>query len=101
DSRARNLLGLKEEAQLLSGNGQGQNIKGLLARNGVQSVQSASADDDADAVFRAMTAIQTATGLSADGIAIHPLDYQAFRLSKDGNGQYYGGGYFAGQYGNG
>src|SRR5690606_21476411 len=30
-----------------------------------------------------------------------PLDYQSFRLSKDGNGQYYGGGYFAGQYGNG
>jgi HK97 family phage major capsid protein len=29
------------------------------------------------------------------------LDYQEFRLSKDGNGQYFGGGYFQGQYGNG
>lgn len=101
DSRARYLLALKEEAQLLSGNGSGTNIKGLLSRNGVQSVSSASAADNADAVFRAMTAIQTATGLAADGIAIHPLDYQTFRLSKDGNGQYFGGGYFSGQYGNG
>ncbi|WP_343120402.1 phage major capsid protein, partial [Clostridioides difficile] len=32
---------------------------------------------------------------------MHPTDYEALRLNKDGNGQYFGGGYFQGQYGNG
>jgi len=45
--------------------------------------------------------VQTGSGLDADGIVINPADYQALRLSKDGNQQYYGGGLFAGQYGNG
>lgn len=34
-------------------------------------------------------------------MVINPADYQAIRLSKDANGQYFGGGFFAGQYGNG
>lgn len=101
DTRALYMLGLKEEGQLLSGDGTGQNLTGLLNRSGIQTEASASKADNADAVFRAMTKVQTATGLSADGIAINPIDYQAFRLSKDGNGQYFGGGYFAGAYGNG
>ena len=33
--------------------------------------------------------------------AVNPLDYQNLRLNKDGNGQYFGGGYFQGEYGNG
>ena len=39
------------------------------------------------------------SGLPPDGLVIHPNDYQKFRLSKDDNGQYFGGGPFAGQYG--
>jgi HK97 family phage major capsid protein len=105
NNRALYQLSLVEENQLLSGDGTGQNLLGLLNRSGIQTETAASVtvagDDNADAVFRAMTKIQTATGFSPDGIVIHPLDYQAFRLSKDGNGQYFGGGYFEGQYGNG
>ena len=95
-------LAMKEEAQLLSGNGTAPNLRGILSRSGVQTeTQAASPDTEADAIFRAMTKVQTATGLSADGIVINPADYQALRLSKDLNGQYFGGGFFAGQYGNG
>lgn len=95
-------LTMFEEAQLLSGNGTGQNLLGIRNRSGVQ-VQAAPTDaaDNADAVFQAMTKVSTATSLTADALVIHPLDYQEFRLSKDGNGQYFGGGYFQGQYGNG
>ncbi len=67
----------------------------------MQTEAATDSTDNADALFRAMTKIQTATGLSADGIVINPADYQTLRLGKDGNGQYFGGGYFQGQYGNG
>lgn len=97
-------LALFEEDQLLSGNGTGTNIKGVLNRTGVQTEAAAtgvSGADNADAVFRAITKVQTGAGLDADGIAINPADYQKFRLSKDSNGQYFGGGFFSGEYGNG
>lgn len=94
-------LGMFEEAALLSGAGTGSTIKGILNRSGIQTEVSANAGDNADALFRANTKVATATGLAADGVAINPADYQKLRLNKDGNGQYYGGGYFAGQYGNG
>ncbi len=94
-------LSLMEEDMLLSGDGTGTNVRGLLNRSGVQTVTSASADDDIDAVFRALTQVQLVAQLDADGIVINPLDYQKFRLLKDGNGQYMAGGPFAGQYGNG
>jgi HK97 family phage major capsid protein len=94
-------LALAEENQLLNGAGTGSTITGLLNRSGVQTESAADNTDNADAVFRALTKVQTATGLSADAIVINPADYQSLRLGKDSNGQYFGGGYFAGEYGNG
>jgi HK97 family phage major capsid protein len=94
-------LGRFEEAQLLSGDGTGTNLLGVLNRAGIQTEAAADVADNPDALFRAMTKVSTVTGLDADGIAINPTDYQAMRLSRDGNGQYYGGGYFQGEYGNG
>lgn len=93
-------LALAEENQLLNGPGTGSTVQGLANRSGIQTeVQAVAPDTAADTLFRAMTKVQTATGLSADAIVIHPNDYQALRLSKDSNGQYYGGGFFSGQYG--
>lgn len=92
-------LALVEESQLLSGPGTGSTVKGILLRDGVQTEAAANNKDNEDAIFRAITKVQTATGLDADGIMIHPTDYQKIRLSKDLNGQYVGGGVFAGQYG--
>lgn len=101
NQRGLYLLALVEEAQLLTGSGAGANIEGLLERSGVQTETAQDAEDNADALFRAMTKIQTATGLTADGVVINPADYQALRLAKDANKQYYGGGFFQGQYGSG
>lgn len=102
NNRGIYLLSIAEETQLLSGSGTGANVLGLLNRSGIQTeLQAASPDTVADTLFRAMTKVQTGTGLSADGIVINPADYQALRLAKDSNGQYYGGGFFAGQYGQG
>lgn len=95
-------LSMVEENQLLNGDGTGTNVLGLLNRSGIQTEAAAAGGaDNADSLFRALTKVQTATGLMADGILINPADYQKLRLNKDGNGQYFGGGYFSGQYGNG
>jgi HK97 family phage major capsid protein len=100
NNRGLYLLSMVEESQLLNGDGTGTNVLGLLNRSGIQTeTQAATGDSAQDAIFRAMTKVQTATGLTADSIVINPADYQALRLSKDSNGQYYGGGFFAGQYG--
>lgn len=90
-----------EEQQLLNGSGTAPQLRGLLNRAGVQTESAANNTDNADAIFRALTKVQTATGLTADGIVINPLDYQSLRLSKDANGQYFAGGFFTGAYGNG
>lgn len=58
-------------------------------------------DTLADGILKAMAAVETASGYAADAIVINPVDYYALRGNKDGNGQYYGGGYFMAPYGNG
>jgi HK97 family phage major capsid protein len=101
DTRLLYRLAYVQEQQLLNGNGTGQNILGVLNRSGVQTEASAGPTDNFEAIFRGMTKVDTNSGLPVDGLVIHPNDYQKFRLSKDGNQQYYGGGPFAGQYANG
>jgi len=101
NNRGLYMLSMAEEAQLLNGTGTGSNVLGLLNRSGIQTETAAGAGDKADAIFRAGTKIQTATGLTGDGVVINPVDYQELRLAKDANQQYYGGGYFTGPYGNG
>lgn len=91
-------LAVKEEAALLSGNGTSPNLRGILNRTGIQT-HAQGADNVPDAIFKASNKVQIATGFASDGIVINPADYEAVRLSKDSNGQYFGGGYFVGQYG--
>lgn len=54
-----------------------------------------------DGLFKAMMTVQQNSGFAADAIVINPVDYQNIRLRKDSNGQYYGGGFIYGEYGNG
>lgn len=102
DNRGIYLVRLFEEDNILNGDGSGNNLSGILTRDGIQTEKLAKGETvAADALFRAMSKVQEATAFTADGIVMNPADYQALRLSKDANSQYYGGGYFAGQYGNG
>lgn len=94
-------LGLFEEDALLNGAGTGSTLLGILNRSGIQTETAADNTDNADAIFRALTKVSTGSGMDADAIVINPLDYQDLRLSKDANGQYFGGGFFSGPYGNG
>lgn len=102
DNRGIYLVQLKEEDEILNGTGGGTALDGILHRTGIGSEQTASGEAScADAIFRAMTEIAQDSPFTADGIVINPADYQTLRLAKDSNNQYYGGGFFSGQYGNG
>ncbi len=104
DGRLLFQLNLFIENQLLNGSGAAGNLRGLLNRVGIQTEvrgSTAAGDNAQDTIFRAITKVETGSGLTADGIVINPADYQALRLSKDANGQYFGGGFFSGQYGSG
>lgn len=92
-------LQLLEEEQLLSGDGTGNNLQGILSRD-IQKLGQ-DANSDADRLFETRRLISNATGFNPDGLVINPADYETIRLSRDTNGQYYGGGYFTGAYGNG
>lgn len=102
NNRGIYMVQLAEENQLVSGDGSGTNIKGVLNRDGVLTEQTAAGEENvADALFRATTKISTNSPFEADGIVINPTDYETLRLAKDGNKQYFGGGFFSGAYGNG
>ena len=90
---------IKEADQLLNGDGTGSNVNGLLAREGVQEIGDDDERSVADRIFHAKTMINKATGHNADALVISPDDYETLRLSKDANGQYYGGGFFLPAYG--
>ena len=54
-----------------------------------------------DGIFKAIMTVQTNSGFAADAILINPTDYANLRLRKDNSGQYLGGGFAFGGYGNG
>ncbi|AYN55878.1 major capsid protein [Microbacterium phage Coltrane] len=89
-------LQVVEEDQLLNGDGTAPNLRGILNRVGIQTY-STEAGEWADGIFHAVTLVSTGTAQeTADAIVINPADYEVIRLSKDANGQYYGGGPFEG-----
>lgn len=104
DGRLLYQLGLYIEDQLLNGSGAAGNMRGILNRSGIQTEtrgSTAAGDNAQDTIFRAITKVETGSGLTADAIVINPADYQSLRLARDANGQYFGGGFFSGAYGNG
>jgi HK97 family phage major capsid protein len=84
-------LGLKEQNELVSD---------LIGTSGIQTDSTSwtgttKADELADIIFSALMNVQEQSGYAADAIAMNPATWQLIRLGKDGNGQYYGGGYFS------
>lgn len=101
DQRLSFMVRSKIDDQLLNGNGTAPNIAGLLGTSGIQTAEMASntAVKLAEAIMNAITKVRVTGQFEPDGIVIHPNDYQKLRLATDGNTQYYGGGFFEGQYG--
>lgn len=92
---------LAVEDQLINGTGTAPDMTGLLA-GGINTATWANGGDSqaiAEAIYNAAMNIKLTTGYDADGVIINPADWAGIRLAKDGNDQYFGGGFFEGQYG--
>lgn len=94
-------LQLVEEHQLLNGDGSGTNLTGLLNREGVQSQDISDAETTFNGLLEAKQKVVANTGYAADSLVVNPADYVKLVLKADKNGQYFAGGPFMGQYGNG
>jgi HK97 family phage major capsid protein len=82
DSRLMTGLNLTLESQIISGDGTGENLLGLLNVVGI-NVTGVGASNDQDAIFRGMTQVRV-TGLSTPtAIVLNPLDYQTIRLARE------------------
>lgn len=81
-------LGQAEEAQMLYGNGTGENLTGLMVHTGVQVAPVRLADDNfVDTIRRAIT-LATRFGDVPNGIVISPTDWETIELTK-GNDDHY------------
>jgi HK97 family phage major capsid protein/HK97 family phage prohead protease len=102
DQRLAFMVRNKIDNQLLNGTGTAPEIAGLLGTSGVQTQEmtGTSAEDLAEAIMKAITKVRNVGFFEPDAIVMNPNDYEKLRLAKDGNDQYYGGGFFLGQYGN-
>ena len=89
-------LRLQEDAQILLGDGVGENLLGILATPGIQTYNWSSGattaqnnliDSRADALRRALT-LSLLAYYEPSGIVIHPNDWERIELTKDANGQY-------------
>ncbi len=97
DARLRLGLDITEEDELLNGSGTAPHLTGLLNRSGLTTATTRSGSvTNADAIFTAMMAVFNASFVMPTGIVLNPANWQTTQLSKDGNGQYYGSGPFAG-----
>lgn len=78
------LLGLQlvVEAQVISGNGSGENLTGILNTSNVQTLAKGSLNE-VDALFTARTMCRTGGKLAPTAIVMNPVDYQQVRLLRE------------------
>lgn len=93
---------LTEEDEILNGSGTAPHMRGILNRTGLQTaiVQGVGTNPRPDYIYNQITQIRSLAFVEPDAIICHPNDWQDIRLSRDLNGQYYGGGPFTAAYGN-
>lgn len=88
DARLRYGIDLVEEAQILTGDGTGQNLFGIIPQAAnFDSTRSLGSDTRIDTIRRAFTQVRLAE-YRASGIVMHPADWEAIELTKDSTGSY-------------
>lgn len=94
NARAPYLIDIKEEDQVLAGDGTGENITGLLNTSGIATDTISGIDIDLiDALLDYRNTIMKATpNLLVDGLVVSDEDYATLMTLKDKNDQYLLGG---------
>jgi HK97 family phage major capsid protein len=82
-------LKLEEEAQILKGDGAGENLNGLMTQaTAYDSGLTKAGDTGIDIVRRAIYQVRKQSKLSADGVVMTELDWMNIELQKDGANRY-------------
>ncbi len=88
DAELGYMIKLQEEAQLISGDGTGQNILGLIPQATAYSAPFViTGETPIDRIALAMLQAELAL-LPASGIVVHPTDWTKMRMVKNANGEY-------------
>jgi len=88
DTRLKYGLALVEEQELLSGDGTGQHLLGLIPQaTAFDNARKRVGDTRIDIIRRAMTQLRLSEYV-ADGIVLHPTDWEEIELTKDDNQDY-------------
>lgn len=89
DTELRYGLELKEDAQLLAGDGTGENLSGLITNATAYSAPFDPAGTETMIDQIALAMLQTTLAdYTPTGIVMHPSDWIRIRLLKDGDGKY-------------
>ena len=103
-------LKMREDEQLLNGDGVGQNLTGLLNVSGIQVLDDVPTtgyftvnpvndpttdNENFNRVLRAKTLISTVGRAMANFVVVNPVDHEVFMSSTDANQQYFGAGPFS------
>jgi len=104
DARLQLFIRLKEQAQLLTGDGTGSNLLGLLNRTGLATTIPKAgqtgpplfpaSDNSMDAIYRQITQIRITSFMEPDATVMDPLAWQNILLAKNSQGFYYANGPF-------
>ncbi|OEC42522.1 capsid protein [Pseudomonas sp. 1D4] len=82
-------LKLEEEAQILKGDGTGENLNGLMTQATAYNTSlTKTGDTGIDVVRRAIYQVRKQSMLSADGVVMTDLDWMNIELQKDGENRY-------------
>lgn len=80
----------EEEDQILNGDGNAPNLRGILNRSGIQT-QAKGADPTPDAIYKAMQKIRGAGGsgfAEPTAVVLHPNDWTDIKLLRTADGIY-------------
>lgn len=89
DQRLLYGLAYKEEAQLLNGDGTGQNLNGIIPQATAFSAPFTPADDNGEIDQIRLMMLQAALAeYPATGIVMNPIDWTRIELTKDSIGRY-------------
>jgi HK97 family phage major capsid protein len=78
---------LREESQIINGNGTSPNLRGILNTTGIGTVTRGGTEARIEAIHRAITTCR-ASFYEPDAIVLHPTDSEELLFEKDANGQY-------------
>jgi HK97 family phage major capsid protein len=78
---------IKEDSEILYGDGLGESITGIFATPGVQNYTKAGSDKKSVVIRRAATRAMLAY-YNPNGVVLHPFDWEDVEVEEDGQGQF-------------